>query len=383
MLEIREGRCADYEQLMDRVALSFREGNPGHFRFEDLYPDTVRCDSECMAEWSLVVENGDLVAGLQVVPRPMVAAGNEVRVAGLGNVFCCPSQRGRGYMSRLLQRAIERMAGDGCSLSMLGGDRTRYGHFGWEHAGSSRSLNLSKQVKRHDSDIYRFTAEILREWRGEQQDNDRMFAVYNELPYRLKTDAGRFVEMLKRPGHVVWLCDTSDTGFGYAVIRGRTVLEYAGSIEAVRALIAFFLSSGDCSVTVPPAFAATEHEAWLLENSRSFSVVPTGMLNVISLQALLESYRGLLRQRLDGWRGSLSMMCPDTGDTVFLESDGDAVNIQSGTGAEADLVIRLKRNQFPPLLFGPFPTAFPDGSGEFLVRRLFPLPIHWPALAHV
>ena len=45
MDDLRLGIPTDFPLVMDRVVASFRERNPVHPRFEDLYPDSVSAES--------------------------------------------------------------------------------------------------------------------------------------------------------------------------------------------------------------------------------------------------------------------------------------------------------------------------------------------------
>jgi len=104
MAKIRTAEVSDYAAVMERCAASFSEDNPTHLRFQDLYPDSIQPTAESMGQWLIAEEAGEIAAGLQVVPRPMVYAEiGEIPAAGLGNVFCYPPFRGKGLMSTLLR----------------------------------------------------------------------------------------------------------------------------------------------------------------------------------------------------------------------------------------------------------------------------------------
>jgi hypothetical protein len=298
---------------------------------------------------------------------------------GLGNVFCYPAIRGQGVMSALLRRCLDDMRQDGIAICLLGGDRTRYGHFGWEHCGCDRRLSLSRHVRRHDQ-FQAVSILDLRTWQGADADSVRMAEAYHALPYRCTRPGKCTIAHLERPGQVVWLCDDPDFGFAYVAVRGRDILEYAGDLPAGERILRFLLDSGDWSVTLPPDPGCGPWEELLLGYARSFTVAPTGMGCVVCLAALLRAYLPLLERRLADWRGTLGLACSD-GEAVLLSANQDGLAITEAPAGTADLT--LSRNDLAMLLFGPFAPPLGDLAHHAVLRRAFPLPLHWQPLAHV
>ncbi|MDX9980130.1 MAG: GNAT family N-acetyltransferase [Lentisphaeria bacterium] len=377
-MDVRLGLPADYPAVMERVATSFRAGNPGHALFEDIFPDTV--SPATMNQWRLAFHDGELAGGIQLVPRPLRLAGLvDLPAMGLGNVFCYPAIRGQGVMSALLRRCLGDMRQEGIAICLLGGDRTRYGHFGWEHCGGDRRLSLSRNVKRHDQFQPASILE-LRPWRGADADSSRMAEAYHALPYHCARPGKFTTAHLDRPGQVVWLCDDPACGFAYISVRGRDILEYAGDIAAGERILRFLLDSGEWSATLPPEPGCGPWEKLLLGYARHFTVAPTGMGCVICLAELLRAYLPLLERRLADWQGTFSLASTD-GEAVLLAGNQDGLTIAEGPAATADL--SLSRNDLALLLFGPFPPPLGNLAHHPVLRRAFPLPLHWQPLAHV
>ena len=379
MYEIQRGSAPDFPEVMARVAASFRERNPTHAWFEELCPDSVRPES--MDQWLLARLDGELAAGLQLVPRAFVAARQvELPGMGLGNVFCYPPYRARGLMGALLERGIADMVAGGIGVCLLGGDRTRYGNYGWEHAGAERVLTLSAGVTRFEGG-QPVSAVDLRVWNGDLGDLLRLLEAYSALPYRTERSAPECGRVLQRPGQVVWICDRPGTGFGYVSVRGGNVLEYGGSQEAVGRLVRFLLQSGSWTVALPPVEAETELEKLFLHHAQSYLVRPAGMIRILSMRTVLEAYRPVLRARLQAWSGDLTLRATDTRETVRIVGDAGSLKVEDAP-AEA-VALELSRRELAQLFFGPFPPDLGDGFRHSAVRRLFPLPFYCHALAHV
>jgi predicted N-acetyltransferase YhbS len=377
-MQIRLGTSSDFALVMDRVAASFRAGNPGHLAFEHLYPDSVT--PQTMPQWRLAFLGDELAGGIQLVPRSLRVAGRvDLPSMGLGNVFCYPTCRGQGVMSALLERCIADMRGLGTAVCLLGGDRTRYGHFGWEHCGTQLRLSLSRQVKRHDT--FAPTSVLdLRVWTGAPADTERISAAYHALPYHCARSAASFAPVLQRPGQVVWLCDDPALGFAYASVRGHDLLEYAGHPAALECILRFLLANGELSASLPPRDHAGELEELVLGYARSFSVSPTGMGRIVCLATLLQACRPLLEERLQGWTDALSIACKD-GEGATIRGTGTGLVIEPLAGGDCDLV--LSRNDLALLLFGPIPPVLGPLANHPALRRALPLPLFWHPLAHV
>jgi predicted acetyltransferase len=334
-----------------------------------------------MDQWRLARVGGEVVAGIQLVPRSFVVAG-EVRLPGmgLGNVFSYPPYRKHGLMGALLERCNADMAEAGIGICILGGDRTRYGNYGWEHAGAERALTLAAGVTRFE-ESRPVSAVDLRVWNGDAQDLERMSVAYSALPYRTERGVSECGRVLKRPGQVVWLCDRPETGFGYASVRGNTIAEYGGDREAVGRIVRFLLQSGTWSVVVPPVDAETALEKVMLCHAQSYSVRPAGMIRIISMRTVLEAFRPLLRARLQGWTGEICLRSSDTRETVRIGAEGGGLTV---AGAAPDAAaLELTRRELAQLFFGPFAPDLGDGFRHSGVRRVFPLPFYCHALAHV
>jgi hypothetical protein len=207
-----------------------------------------------------------------------------------------------------------------------------------------------------------------------------MATAYHALPYHCARPAESFARTLERPGQVVWICDAPDAGFAYASVRGRELLEYAGDTPALDRILRFLLSTGDVQVSAPPRERSGELQELLLDNSRSFTISPTGMGRIICLDALLRAYLPLLSARLTGWTGTLALACDD-GKAATLRSTTAGLVVDPGTGEEPD--VTLSPNDMALLLFGPIPPALEDLAANPVLRQAFPLPLFWQPLAHV
>jgi len=383
MHHIRPACVADFPVLMERILASFSDGSPTHPPFDIIYPDVIRRDAACMPEWLLVESDGEIAAGLQLVPRPLVIAGEiELKAAGLGQVFCYPPFRRRGYMSELLVAVNEKMAADGIAAGFLGGDRLRYGRYGWETAGNAREVGISgRLVPGLDSNGKWWQP---RRWDGNVEDVPRMAAAYARLPYRAVRSAAEFARVMQRPGQAIWFADT-DGEFAYVSLTGNSIAEYAGDAAALDRIIRYLAPRMGLHAYLPPDAAESALEQLLVRYAGRVSVTSADMVRVVSVARVLNSYQPMLERRLAGWSGAFSLAIADSAEAVALRGDGRRVRVELVTadaGRPAELT--LDRRDLARLLFGPCFPPLPPGLAEHeVVRRVFPLPLYWPPLSRV
>ena len=136
--------AADFEESLAVKQVAFGMGPCG---FTDLLPllyRPIRADCEYA-----VKRNGRICAVVGVFPMTWRVGDEELRVAGIGGVSTLPEFRGQGLMSRLMRHCVEVMKQEGFHLSWLGGQRQRYGYFGYESCGLAYTYSVSAVNLQH------------------------------------------------------------------------------------------------------------------------------------------------------------------------------------------------------------------------------------------
>lgn len=385
MLEIRRGTPEDFSQVTDQVVASFRTHTPAHPRFEDYDPSTVNPTPQAMSAWRLAFVDGKLAGGLVMVPRRLRLGKTEVTYGGIGHVHCMPGFRKHGVFSALMRRAIQDMREKGIPLSALGGDRLRYGHYGWEHAGVLRTLRLEPAMLRFRPPADEPSILEFREYRGDEADTLRLWkARESAFACPIKSSPQECKATLLKPGRPVYLWNPTESQFAYAVLKDRTILEYGGDVEGVERIVRYVLRTGNWSVLVPPPECSGPLEEMLDGYAQCFLTENLSQFRVNLLGKTLEAYRPWLEERLAQWQGSLTLKVEDGEDseTVTLaKAPGKPLAIREGS--QEPPALTLSRRELPPLLFGPgLPAALSHDPSPFW-RMAFPLPLFWPSLEHV
>ena len=142
----RSARPGEFGELMDFIDLVFRSGQKGRFILQRQYPHLFQNRPSYLARNILIRDEGQIVGSVAVHPVLIRLEDAILKAGGIGQVGTHPERRRKGIMTTLLQEAIERMNGQGCSISVLGGDRQRYGWFGWENGGVRNYFILTPRL---------------------------------------------------------------------------------------------------------------------------------------------------------------------------------------------------------------------------------------------
>lgn len=337
---VRPDEFSEVLELVDRGFVREQGGMAARLPF---------CYDETHPEYHAVVRQDDIiVAHVGAIPQTLAVNGDTVACRGISGVATDPRYRGNGYMSDLLEFWLDRIDEP---LMDLGGDRQRYGHFGWENAGrevsyrvTERSLSLSPDVS-------------VKRYNGDAADLDTLCDLHAEESYRLIRSQEVSQQVYGRRGVETLLT----TGEQPAYLsfnresRDPQVVEFGGSCEDMMGLISYvfrWLNVSSLTVVAPPSH---QLNSVLRNNSDYWQITPMRMFNIRDLPALLLGFEAELARRWEtNGKGNGDL-------TLGIVGDADAVRFHYGddftverTGATPDL--SLDRREMTHLLFG-FPAC--------------------------
>lgn len=331
--------------------------------------------SEDLAACCLVVESGGrIVSHVGAFPLEVVVGPARVMTGGVGGVGTLPGERGKGYMSRLLEASIVRMRERGWALSALWGDQQRYGTFGWEMCGMVYTLVLNRRsVERYGVR----PAEVREVDPSDPEVVERVRELHATLPFRverplLEAQLGRGRVFLGPDGYLV-------SGNEWA--GNLDVLEVASPPGREPELILGAMDwtfGGSAEVRLGPDEGDRQERLARVMNHWRLS--PQGMLRIIDWPRLVRSLGPILAQRAAGlppFATSIGCRWRESVEWVTVEWDGAELSVEPakrGEGTEVELP------RLTALLFGG-PQAPASRLGMF--GRLLPVPLHIPPLDHV
>lgn len=368
--------AADFEEAMDVLNFSFGFEHPHNF--ETLLPVLYHPGAEAMSwNWALR-EEGSIRAIVGVFPLTWKLGDATLRIAGVGGVSCHPRYRKRGFMGQLMRHCVEAMREEGYPLSWLGGQRQRYGYYGYEKCGINYQLCLSPNNVRHvfgDGDL-------SIEFRPlEHQDRTHLQGViglHDAQPIRGVRPRERFYNMLLSWYHKPHIAISPDSRMiGYVVANGNgdritEILAVNEGEPELQIAAAWVQQHGEATFDLAPSNRLLPKLAAVCGG---MSVHSSGNWQIFdwaaALDALLKA-QGTLIPLTDG---AVVIEITDYGKVLLEVAGGSARCIRS------DAAPALQTDAFTAmrLLFGPLPPAtvlaLPQAAAA--LEQWCPLPLFW------
>ena len=142
MLEVRMARPEEEEQLLDFINLVFSQVRVPH-DFEALLPK-VYAHPGFSRLHAVAAEEGRIRATIALLPETLRVNGEHTLKTGyIGSVATHPKARGQGCMKQLMRLLIDRAREQDMDFLALGGQRQRYGHYGFENACAQASFTVT------------------------------------------------------------------------------------------------------------------------------------------------------------------------------------------------------------------------------------------------
>ena len=364
-------RLADSAELPEILALADRCFN--------------RTRGEIGAQWShcydadrperhaVIYADGELVSHAACVENTLVVGDARLPYWGLSGVATDPRYRGRGHMTRLVEFWLDRMDHP---LASLGGDRQRYGRFGWELVGCQRIYRVTDRSLDADP-----PAEHVERFDGSSKAVEFVLDLYRTQRFRVERDPEALRTRFGR-SHLETVLYTEPGAEAYLTFtrggREVRVVEVNGAEVGVRALLAhvfdaYAKSTLNCALhpsdPLNPLFGSPDVSA-------SYRTRPLRFLNIRDLPRVLEVFEGRLEQQ---WREKGS---PDTAGelTLGIEGDEDAARLAWDDGVTVERIsgepdLELDRRDAARVVFGPVETV---EIGHSFLEAVTPVPFAIP-----
>lgn len=334
----------------------------------------------------VVRENGRVVSHISVVEDELVVGDGTLRCWGITGVATDPRYRGQGHMSALMDFWTDRMDEEDVPFAKLGGDRQRYGRWGWERAGREHRYRVTpRYLDREpatDIDVERYD--------GAPSSLDLLDELYRTKRYRVERDRPRWRTRLDRVQFDTLLARGPDVAAYLVFSRTRrnrstaTVSEVAGDERAVRALFGYLFDAYDRDTIQVNAHARDPLTPFLSrpDVSGSWHVRPNRMVSIRRLPAVLRAYRSELERQYataDVPPGEVTLGIDGDERSVALGWDGETVTVEA---RDTEPTITLDRMAMTRGLFGDPATVPAIGTNDRLAPVL-PLPYYVPLLDRV
>ncbi len=197
------------------------------------YPWCWREENTDYAHTYLIREGAQIVSLVRMFPLDLSLGGVQIRIGGIGGVSTNPTCRGKGYMSQLLQHAINQMKAEQMPVSILWGDQHRYQTFGYQTAGKAVTLTISRRglekMRVPPLDSVRF--------QGQPELLSQMMQAYHAHGFHRRRTAEEFRLACRHP-ELLLFCTHAKDPFAYLGLMNGSPVEYGGDMQSVLGLTA-------------------------------------------------------------------------------------------------------------------------------------------------
>lgn len=269
------------EDVYGLSAKSFREGWP------QLWKETYTEFNNIL----IMKEKEQIVALTRIFPLKYIQNGAIIKSAGIGSVSTLFSHRGKGYMSKLLESSFLQMKEEQFPISILWGDRHRYGFFGYENCGSCVRLDVEVRgltkcgVKKIEAKRFFGEGPIL----------EKMMKSYNLHKYKKDRTVEDFKIIYGRRGRATYYTE-KDGNFAYIILPSMeaagqgNIKEFGGNPELLLGMLLHF-SDRFGTNAFKFTFPSLQDIPDIIFNSNSgTSIGNTCKLKIINLKDTLTSF---------------------------------------------------------------------------------------------
>lgn len=221
-LYIGRGKDQDNAALLAFLDEVFFVSEGSDTRFLTLLPKIYK-DKYRPAYNNFVVQQPDGVfrAAIGNFDNDMTVGGVNLKTCCIGNVAVGKAYRSKGYMIELMERSIEDMKQRGVALSYLGGQRQRYGYFGYENAGTCYNFGFSVNSLRHA--LHGIESGLTMEKLSPDDEEAIRFidGVYAKAPVISRRPQDAYFDILCSWEDIPYLVKENGAPVGYAVLSDR------------------------------------------------------------------------------------------------------------------------------------------------------------------
>ena len=372
--EYRRAFPEEIPQIVDFLNMVFSVDHEPH-NFPKLLPKVYAHDDFWKIQYAAVRE-GRILAGVTLLPLTLtLRPGIALKAGFVGGVSVHPYFRGEGHMKSLLSKVILDAREDGLDLLVLGGQRQRYGHFGFGKADPVISYEINPSNIRHalcDSDDSGITFEtvepgmtevlekILNSYLSGQDTCDRGDRLYD---YLLSWNA--VPEMILNNGRYIGYCCRHDT----EVYELR--LDEPGLYRNV--VKAFVKKYGGMQGNI--ALYDPEFRTEVTDFAEDISVTDSGMVCVLNWQRTLEKLLAVRVMTQPVPDGNFCLRVKGEGQYKIIVKDGKPSVMEepddSGSALMPDKAVDLL-----------FSVAGAINCTDPWLREILPLPFHMGTTDH-
>ncbi len=374
-------KAEHYDKLVELLNAVFSRKNGRQMDFERDLPKTFSRTDEKMGSHLGIFDGDKLVGVVGIYILPTVIQGIPITFSTVGNIAVHWDYEGRGYMSLLVNRAMEELDKLGVDVSRLGGLRQRYNRFGYETAGQLYNFIFTEHnnercfshlkdegitfslIEKSDVETIKFCRELYQ--RGAistlRSDKDGYADTYNTM---LAWTNYAYLAKNAKGEPIGYLCANENK---------NSVAEFFGvdTLSTVSMISAWQRFSGQTlSFRLPPYEVELVKE--FCASSEAMNITPACHFKVINYVKLVDALLKLKASYVKLPDGELNVNIKDYGCIKLFVNGEKSGCIMSDDKPQ----IQVDRLQATRLLFGPFTPQY-TAESCVIANAFLPLPLSW------
>ena len=321
-------------------------------------------------------EAGELIGVIGAYPFDVKMAGVSFRSACVGQVGTLPEWRGRGAMSTILRAVTAEMDGGEYDFTWLGGDRRRYGRFGWAFGGVKHWHTTNT---RYLPDPPAASAARPMDPAG---DGERIWRYTQAMPYAIGFSRREFDQLLSIRD-VSGLVRDDAWVLCRGPVKSPRALLADGPTDAVAELLACVArdaseagnEGGDISFEAPPCDCALSRAA--LKHYRTMETQQIGGFRLCDMAGYFEKACRIVEPTLPGGTDEITLRNTDTGRSVHVACRDGSFGVDDLPGGR---VVEASTTGLSEIVFSrlPLDTVLPGLSADSPLRALLRMPVYLP-----
>jgi len=364
MKEIRPAKIGEFDELMRLLENCFNKS------MADDYCHIYRKTPNHTAMNKIIKLNEKIASNVGVFPLSAVTNGIELSIAGVGGIATDPKYRGKGLMAELLSFSIKHMKDNQYDISVLDGDRWRYGNYGWERGGRCYCFSINKSSIR-DLKPYGYAIKPY-----SRSNLKQVINIHEKEPMRAKRTEDDYRLIFKRRKIRTFLAQNNSLISYICLVDNNVVVEFGGDYKGLSDLILFCFRKLDIKeLTIKAPYVAGKNIQLLFKLSASWYLHPSCMIKILKIRSLLNKYLSLINKRYAEFvhrlNGELTLKSSDSGEYVSIIY-GDNITLSNKITRN---VLTLSDRELVILLFGIVKPGMILNLGIYrdFFNRIFPL----------
>jgi predicted acetyltransferase len=367
--------AADFENAVDFLNLVFSVHFP--IDFPKVLPKLYKPTDECMSMNFAIKRHGKIRAIVGLYPVELNFGSISLKLAAIGAVSSHPNDRGQGHMRRLMHFCLKLMKAEGYHLSWLGGQRQRYGYFGYEVCGTTAVFTVNKKNINH---CYGKTPALHFEKIDVHDERIVQMKIWHdENPNHCTRPLASFVEISRSWRHDSFAAlDENGELAGYIIadVPAGIVLELVTKREDfIKDVIAAWVTLQERDqVAFETASLPNPLVTELMRICEQQIVRPSGNWQIFDWQRVLDAILKLKHQSIKLASDTFRLGIDGYGVIELRVTDDSAacVRTQSKPHFSCDPLSAMR------LLFGPLPPAMTGTVNNSTLNSWCPLPLSLP-----